>query len=112
MKIKTAILNIICFLLILYAAIIGLSLDICIIIGDIPEFILMLFDVINLDYIMAVVFLSIIAEMILFIKAVLFDKYYIQSISKTWKHIFLTTAVIGFILTLNLGYLNMVIISV
>ena len=66
----------------------------------------------SFEYGMATVFLSIISEMIFLSEVILFNKYFIHAVSKIWKYIFLTVSVIGFMFTLNFGYLLIIIESV
>ena len=73
---------------------------------------LIMSTVTSFEYGMAKVFLSIISEMIFLSEVILFNKYFIHAVSKIWKYIFLTVSVIGFMFTLNFGYLLIIIESV
>ena len=113
MKNKTVILNIVCFLLIIYITILSISFNLHMVSNNNSSVVyLIMSTVTSFEYGMAKVFLSIISEMIFLSEVILFNKYFIHAVSKIWKYIFLTVSVIGFMFTLNFGYLLIIIESV
>lgn len=113
MKNKTVILNIVCFLLIIYITILSISFNLHMVSNNnLSVVYLIMSTVTSFEYGMATVFLSIISEMIFLSEVILFNKYFIHAVSKIWKYIFLTVSVIGFMFTLNFGYLLIIIESV
>ena len=113
MKNKTVILNIVCFLLIIYITILSISFNLHMVSNNNSSVVYLIMSMVtSFEYGMATVFLSIISEMIFLSEVILFNKYFIHAVSKIWKYIFLTVSVIGFMFTLNFGYLLIIIESV
>lgn len=113
MKSKTVILNIVCFFLIAYSVMLSISFDLCILSDNNSSVVYLIMSTVSsFEYGMVTVFLGIVSEIIFLFEAVLFNKYFIHAVPKIWKYIFLTVSVIGFIFTLNFGYLLIMIESV
>ena len=113
MKNKIVILNIVCFLLIIYITLLSLSFNLCIVSDNNLSMVYLIMSTVPRDeYGIISVFLSIISEMIFLSEMILFNKYFIHTIPKIWKYIFLIISLSGFMFTLNFGYLLIMIESV
>ena len=113
MKNKIVILNIVCFLLIIYITLLSISFNLHMVSNNNLSMVYLIMSTVSgFEYGVVIVFLSIISEIIFLFEVVLFNKYFIHTISKIWKYIFLTVSVIGFMFTLNFGYLIIMIESV
>lgn len=113
MKNKTVILNIVCFLLIIYITLLSISFNLHMASNNNLSMVyLIMSTVTSFECGMITVFLSIISEIIFLSEVILFNKYFMHTIPKIWTYIFLTVSVIRFMFTLNFRYLLIMIESV
>lgn len=89
MKNKTVILNIVCFLLIIYITILSISFNLHMASNNNLSMVYLIMSTVSsFEYGMATVFLSIISEMIFLFEVVLFNKYFIHTIAKIWTYVY------------------------
>ena len=113
MKNKIVILNIVCFLLIIYITLLSISFNLHMVSNNNSSVVYLIMSTVSgFEYGMVTVFLSVISEIIFLSEVILFNKNFMHTIPKIWKYIFLTVSVIGFIFTLNFVYLLIMIESV